>query len=237
MKLSYEMDTALTNIQNAVSSSAGASSLARAISSTFTSFFVTEFVNGGAVAVKRGDVDPRVSADSLEICFISENEFRKGRMPSSLFYRKDWNAVMMGAVCWPKIMFHGVLMHELGHALENKREGQPANFSRKWFEDEVTMHTLEAAVLDYETDNRYSKQLLEIYKRHQSVTSSTQFVASVSVEDLLALDRIIGIQDCGNDVRGAACSQHIIMLGFAYIDQKNGSTDDKIAHYRWIIGK
>lgn len=236
VELSLELDNALTNIQNAVSSSAGASPLAKEISSTFKSFLVTEFMNGGAVAVTRGG-QPVTIAGSMEICFVPESEFRKGRLPTTLFYRKDWNAVMMGAIAWPRIFFKGVLMHELGHAYQNKQKNHPSNFSREWFEDEVMMHTLETAVLDYHTSNRYSQKLLEVFKKHQSAKSVEQFTTSVTVDELLELDEAIGTRDCGNDVRGAACTQHIVMLGFTYIDQKKGSMDEKVAHYRWIIGK
>jgi len=230
-------EIALEKVQQAVKESAPSSPLAKNISEAFPSFFVSEFLNGSAVTVKQGQIAIGDIKNSFEICFIPENEFRKGGFPASLFYRGDWNAVMMGGVSWPDTLFRGVLMHELGHAYLRKDGGKLQNFTQKWFEEEVTMHELETKVFDLNTQNRYSQKILEIAKKYASVSNAEEFVVSVPINELLELDRIIEIQDNGHDVRGAACTQHLMALGFAYIDQKSSSMNDKVEYYRWIIGK
>lgn len=238
--LNLKLSNGLTNIYKVINTSKSASPHAREVAEAFPRFLVTQFINGGSIAVKDGDFNQGDLNGAIEVCFIPESEFRRGYMGSTLFYRGDWNAVMIGAVNWPDTFFRGVLMHELGHALENKRGRRMRNFTREWFEEEVAMHKLETQVFDHSTAGQYSGKLLQIYKKHQNESSVIKFMASISANEMLELDEVIGVRDCGNDVRGPACTQHMVSLGFVYIDQKNASAsnmDAKVEHYRWIIGK
>ncbi|MEO8638017.1 MAG: hypothetical protein ABI430_03915 [Candidatus Taylorbacteria bacterium] len=236
-KLAQSLAHALTNVENAVKRSAGASELSTKISTTFTAFFTSQFLNGGSVLSKTGTIDQEEMRRSLEICFLPESEFRKGQLPSVLFYRSDWNAVMIGAINWSDPFFIGVLMHELGHAYQKKMGARYSNFSQEWFEEEVAMHELEAHVLDHLTTNSYTKTLATVYDRHSQAPAVTEFMAVVSARDLLELDRAIGVHENGYDVRGVACTEHIVMLGFTFLDKRHGEMKDKVNHYRWIIGK
>lgn len=237
LALSNKLESAVIKIRESLYRAAPASPLAQQIASTFTNFVITEYVNGSAIAINKGNPDPKTVPNTIEICFFPEDQYLKGEIDSSLFYKVNWDAAMIAAVSWPETFFSGVLMHELGHAHWKRTRGQPSNFSHDWFIDEVTMHGLETHVFDHLTNQKYSHKLLEIYKKHSSAPTSAHFVAQVEVQDLLELDQIIGVRENGYVVRGTAATQHIVQLGFTYIDQKKGSLDDQIAHYRWIIGK
>lgn len=235
--LSYALDAAMTNVQKAIASSANASPLAGEIALTFTNFLITEYVNGSAIAISKGDLDPKAVPHTIEICFVSEKDFRSGSEPTMLWYKANWDAVMMGAIEWPSPYFDSVLMHEIGHAHWKRMKGQPPNFSHDWFEDEVIMHELQTAVLNLKTDKKYLEKLQEICKAHGAVQSAAELLAKVSADELLELDKIINVENHGHDVRGAACFHHIVALGFSFIDLHQGSVEDKIGHYRWAAQK
>ncbi len=237
LALSNKLENAATKIREGLERAAPASPLATQIASTFTNFVITMYVNGSAIAISKGDMDPKAVSNTIEVCFFPEDQYLKGEIDSSLFYKPNWDAAMIAAIGWPETFFSGVLMHEIGHAHWKRTKGQPPNFTRDWFIDEVTMHELETRVLDHLTSQKYSQKLLEIYNKNSSAPTSADFVAGVDMKDLLDLDQIIGVQDNGHAVRGAAATQHIVQLGFTYIENKQGSLDDKIIHYRWIIGK
>jgi hypothetical protein len=229
------LNVALGRVEVAVTNSAKASPLAKDISSAFESFLATEFINNNSVSVRRTSENIYDLKDALEICFIPKSEFLKYQLPSRLYYRQEWNAVMMAAIRWPDAFFSAVLMHEMGHAFYYKiGKCSPAN-SQGWFEEEVIMHELEAAVLDQYSKNQYSQKLSQICSEYASYDTVTEFIASVPASQLIELDKIIGVHNCGLDIKSLACGEHLAMIGFTFIDKKGGSIRDKVAYYKWIV--
>jgi len=236
--LNDNLEIAVTNILNALRSSAAASPLATKVANAFTNILITELVNGQAIAINHGQLDPKSIPNTLEVCFLSETDFRSNKLEQSmLWYRANWDAVMMGAIDWPSPFFDAVLMHEAGHAYQSRTTGQPQMFGREWYEAEVTMHTLESAVLDLKTHGAYTEKIKSICAKNTKSTNAADLLSRVSLEDLLALDEIIRVRDRGHDIRGAACFNHTIAIGFYFIDLHKGSVEDKVHDYRWCIGR
>lgn len=236
-ELANSLAIAKTNILRNVACAKHASPLASNIASAFPLFMTTQFEKGGSVHTTQGDINPEELKFALEVCFVPQNEFYGRNFPSTLFYRQDWKAVMIGGINWPDPFFAGVLMHELGHAYRHKIGASHQNFTPGWFQEEVDMYDLQGQVFDHLTERRYSQTLDAIYESHASATNVVQFMTFLSSEDLLKLDRVIKIEQSGYEVRGAACTGHAVLLGFTYLEKKGGSAQDKINHYRWFVGK
>jgi hypothetical protein len=229
------MTNALAIITNSLRETKAASPLAKQIVEKFPSFFTTVFYNGAAVATVEGGLGKDELSNKQEVCFITAEDFRKGDFPSSLFYRRDWGTVMMAGQNWPNPYFASVLMHELGHAYRHKVEGHSdPMFSRAWLTEEVDMHELQAQVLAHATDGAYSNAVDRIIDQYSQAQTPASLLATVTSEDLRALDSIIGVGKEGRAIRGATLAEHIAILGFRFIDRKGGRLDDKIEHYRWI---
>jgi hypothetical protein len=105
-----------------------------------------------------------------------------------------------------------------------------------WFREEIQMHELQASVLNYETTNSYFKCLDRVTARYPTATTPSLLLAQLTPGDLAEMDELAGTKHMSSNIRGASVAEHIALLGFRMIDKKGGSMDEKIDHYRWIVG-
>lgn len=239
INLAYSLETALTNVQNAILRMKGASPLADEIANTYQNFFMTVYMSNTSVHTYAGI--RKVSLEDLrskqEICFIPREEFGRHKFVSILSYSPHRKAVMVGCVDFSEPFFSGVLSHELGHAYRHRQGTNHIPHTIGQHLEEVEMHELEAKVMDRQTKGAYSGLLKQIVSKYPDAKTPEELLASVSPQDFIALDKVIGLEFSPFNVRSLACMEHMSMLGFVYIDRKSGSVEDKVKHYRWLIGK
>jgi hypothetical protein len=228
---------AVTNVQLALENTKHTNPLTEEIAKTFPQFVTSIYRQGISAITVRGHMTPEFLENKLEICFVSGREFRDDKLPAALYFREDWNAVMMAAVRWPEPFFSAVLFHELGHALRHKARSSSPEDQTKWLAEEVEMHELEGEILNARTGGKYFEALDRIIAKNRSCRDTHELLAEFRTKDLFELDRIIGLEKQGILIRNSSCAEHAALLGFRYIDKIKGLSSDKIAHYRWIADR
>ncbi|MCX6716006.1 MAG: hypothetical protein NT077_03235 [Candidatus Taylorbacteria bacterium] len=235
-ELIVSLEQATRNVQNATRRAVGSSRLADEIATAFTTFFPTLFVNGKAIAFACEESDQTRFKQSREICFIPKSEFARMNNPA-LYYRYDWRTVMMAGIGWPEPFFTAVTMHELGHALRHNNGVNMKMFSPEWISEEVDMHELETSVIDHLTAGRYTQKIRRICSQYPKAQSAIELMTMISASDLIELDEITDTSKSGRTVRGTACAQYVLTLGFQFVVQHKGTSQDKMSFYQWFIRK
>ncbi len=183
--------------------------------------------------------DPKIpdQPEGFEICFYARQE--QNQYPASLYYRREWQAVMIAAISWPDKVLPAMLYHELGHALSDRKNRPSANAtddSDSWIGEEVEMHTVEADVLNAACAGQYYAQLDAILKRSEA-NSPEEAVFKLTIDDLTALDQLLGCEKGGPELASVLLAEHWLILGFRYIDRtvpKDERQEAKIALYRTL---
>jgi len=220
------------------------SELTRALDAAFPTRWITFQRGGISQSVFQDDGTASMGLPSLEICFVPRAE--RGGQPSGLWYKREWNAVMVSAIDWPEKVFPAVLLHEMGHALfakEKRPSSVAASDTDEFISEEITMHGLEDQVLARANGSyRIYQQIvtLRLWTRlldHVGPVSWRDLLEKLAIDDLAELDKALGCTGCVREVAGVLFAQYLISLGVATIDSRTPEPDrqrEKIALYRWL---
>lgn len=215
VKTSQEMESL---IRSSVKKFARVSLATNLIAGRFSDYQVTYSTGFGSMAIQRGGAPVAPKKQRLEVCFYAEQE--KGQHPGLLYYRTEWQAVMVAAIAWPEKVFAALLYHELGHALAHQ-QGKPSatapSNSDSWTEEEVTMHTIEADVLNAVSGGQYYAKITAILRR-PGVKSPGEAFLRVTIEDLKEFDRMFESERGGPELASIMVAQHLLTVGFRAID-------------------
>lgn len=236
--LASTLQNPLTNIQIVLRDNRNVSPFANEICSTMTKFHASEFEAGHTISSSQNGINLGNLKNILEICFVPKSEYDDRTFPSSLFYRSDWQAIVMCGIKWPRPLFDSLLMHEMGHAFADRYGSSNKDpRSTDWILEEVRMHQLGFDVIDHWTKGQYSGVARDICKRYPECVKTEELLGKVKVTELLELDRVMGIEGYPNDIRKVACADHIMVIGFAHIDCSNRSIEEKARFYKWVLWK
>lgn len=226
--------TELGKIKSALQSARNASPLTEEIYQNFNQFFTSTFFNGGSRVTMEGTIDMKELQGKTEVCFFSKSDDAREKIGGIVWYREDWRALMIAGIRWSSPHLSGLLYHELYHALQHRKGQSSTIASEKDIREEVDAHELEMVVFDYLTNGAYFKEAERVLLEHQEMRNERVLLGSVSTNVFFRLDRVLGLENTGADIRGTSVAQHLVTLGFKFIDRRGGTKEDKIALYRWI---
>ncbi len=225
---------ALSNVSNALQSARSVSPLTGEIAQNFSQFYTSIFEGGVSRTTMEGSINMETIRGKTEVCFFSKDDYETRSFPGLLFYRGDWHAVMIAGVRWSGPLFGGVVYHELYHALQHRNGNSGPVGSEKNLREEVDAHELEILVTDYLSDGKYLEETESILHGQAQVRDERKLLGSLTTNAFFRLDNALGLRDAGASIRGTSVAQHIVTLGFKFIDKRNGTKEDKVALYRWI---
>ena len=178
--------------------------------------------------------------DNLEICLVSRDQFDPN-FPSLAYYDQNWKSLILAAIDYPKVIFDGLVCHELGHALrhsQNRLSSTSPPGSDLYIEEEVEMHDLESLVFNLATNGRYFASVDSILDTKNNITDFKDVIFSVSINDMRQLDAIVG-QEYGGRLSRLIAMQHYYALATRYLEGLNLVSGDivkeKIKFYRWLV--
>jgi hypothetical protein len=202
--------------------------LTQKIYKRFDKLELSIFQNGISQILKRGKVGEDLNL-GLEVCFIPKDQIHYNH-PNSLYFKQQWNALMIYAFKFPDLFYAAVLYHELGHALyfdEGKPSATAPMFSRLYLDEEVDMTELESEILNVGSGGEYYSTIDALLEEYVSVDDFRELFSKVTVEDLIRIDRSLGLKRTSKEVRSNLGCQHFLALGFRYIDSLNLSEEEK----------
>ncbi len=215
------------------------SPLADEIYREFSKLRVTYFKDGLSTFLALSTDSPPIQERMLEVCFVPRDQAVRYAFPSSCYYRQDWRALMLAAVRYPDIVFSGLVMHELGHALRHQ-QGVPSAVapqqSESYILEEIEMHKLENAVYNAETDGRYYGRVDRIIARESDARDFRDAVLGITQQDLVELDDVLGAHSAGQAVSNSLTMEHVFSVGLRHIELRvppDEQLAQKVALYRW----
>ncbi len=218
------------------------SPLAKQIAERFSNFSVSLAQGGHTMTITPGTKDSQAIKElqqaKMEVCFVPRTE--KGMHPSSLYYKKEWEAVVIYGIKWPKKVFPALLYHELGHGLASK-ESWPSSMapdgSRSYASEEVQMHDVEDKVLDAATNGEYHAKLNSLLERTKP-RDWRSAVYGLTLADLKELDNLLGCTNDDAEVANIIAVQYQLSLGFRFIErsamEKAEQDKAKLALYQFL---
>lgn len=218
------------------------SSLTQQIAERFSNFSVSLAQGGHTMTItpdsKDSQVVKKLQQAKMEVCFVPRTE--KGTHPSSLYYKKEWEAVAIYGIEWPERVFPALLYHELGHGLASK-ESWPSSTapegSESYDSEEVQMHDLEDKVLNATTNGAYHAKLNAVLDRTKS-KDWHEAVYGFTLQDLQELDELLGCTNAGSEVANIIAAQYQLSLGFRFIErsamEKAEQDKAKLALYQFL---
>lgn len=194
--------------------------LTRKIYGAYQHFGITEFYDGMSMFVEptAKGIEARMEAikhGGIEICLVPENQFQKYRnqLPSKLYYRMDWNAIMVVAIEVPLPFRVALMYHELGHAYKRVVEHAPSAHapanSDSFIEEELQMHELEYQILVKMSQGKLEELFEEIVRRGTEVPMD-----AITKNDLDRFDQMFGLEKTGRDMAGIYYGTFLMSLGF-----------------------
>jgi len=217
------------------------SPLATQIYQEFPKFKTSVFTRGISMMV---ELTATPDLQGLELCFIPANEAAgpQARHPSTVYYKREWRAVMCYAVDLPESLFASVLFHELTHALCHKHNlpsSRAPEASDIFMKEEVRAHGVGLAVLDAATDGQFMAAVDAIVARHEKNASYKEIITALTPNDLLELGRRLNWE---MTVSTAALVQMDFFFGIGWrvIQRRAGNNEEKIRSqcielYRWLL--
>ncbi|MDP3794454.1 MAG: hypothetical protein Q8R13_00800, partial [bacterium] len=164
--------------------------------------------------------------------------------PSALYYNHAWGAVMMLGLAWPEKVFAGLLFHELGHRLRHLTEKAPSALappgSSLHTQEELDMHALEDAVFDAATEGKYGKYIEAFIAKNRRVRNVYQLISRLTLDDLHALDALLGCERCGPSIARLLAAQYLVSVGTRYLAatvEPARQSEKSIKLYQWYIGQ
>lgn len=193
--------------------------LTRKIYGAYQHFAITEFYNGASMLVEltTKGIETRMHAikhGEIEICLVPENQFQKYRnqLPSKLYYRTDWNAIMVVAIEVPLPFRVALMYHELGHAYKRVVEHAPSAHapanSDSFIDEELQMHELEYQILVLMSKGKLEELFEEIVRREP------RWWDAITKNDLDRFDQMFGLEKTGRDMASSYFATFLMGLGF-----------------------
>lgn len=204
-------------------------------------FRPTIFVRGVSAQLNVGEPDKFDSKymDKLEICFFTKaDQGHPDLEGQQLFYRHNWEALMVAAIKYDPIWFDGFVLHEMMHAhfAKDKALSSTARMgSDLWISEEVVAHGLEHEVLFQATKGEYGRLLDEI-TASKNVQTLDEFFDSLTVDDFKKLDGLF--LTAGRREMNLRLTQYLYDLGNRFVAKKfDGDELEKqvIGVYRTIL--
>lgn len=222
------------------------SPLSQRIWKEFESFRVSMFFQGSSREFLVGKISDYPNYPNiLEVCVVPQNEMNHPTLLSStLYYRKEWGAVMVRAIDFSDEFYAAWMYHEMGHALRarvDKVNDRPR--SDDWVWEEIEMHELESQILNEMSQGSFNKLQDRIIDRVESKGFTSAHAASVASksmtqEDLDVFDRMFHLEGIGKKASSIALGQLMLSIRFRYIDLQspvNERRNRKIQAYRRMV--
>lgn len=144
----------------------------------------------------------------------------------------ELKVVMLCCAVYPDPIYASGMYHELVHLSSNEPllEGQEYNV-----QEEVLAHEVSAAVLNAALDGRYFPVIDRLVASYRA-SSWEQMTEEIRIKDLRKLDKVLGLENGGTDLNTMALGNHLITLGFRFIDQTGGKDKQKQKedYYTWL---
>ncbi|MBI2113186.1 MAG: hypothetical protein HYT50_01230 [Candidatus Wildermuthbacteria bacterium] len=153
-------------------------------------FFISHFLPQGASRASSADAS-LPSGEELEIVLYGLHVKDSPRIIGVVFYDPEWQAVFLPAMEMSFPWFCAILLHELGHARNDKVLGLPEYpfLSDGWIQEEIQMHELESAVLNDWTNGAYHETIQRIVQEKQA-QSMLLLLRNLSEQDLGKVDSL-----------------------------------------------
>ena len=197
----------------------------------------------GFMARKAPDMS-ETAVQPFEISVAPKALWQKGR--PFAFFDHTWPAVKVAALDFPELLQTALIFHELGHAQRqlvelNSGINTPLSSDAQMAE-EVSLHELEASILDRGSNGQVNQLFDEILRRIASGEINT-VLSSVVIADLQRFDAILGMEQSGPAAASISAAQFWLSLGFFCLDRDTNSANPetllqtKVAFYRWISAR
>jgi hypothetical protein len=156
-----------------------------------------------------------------------------------LFFKAQWNALIMGALQWAdSAWFDATFLHELYHAHQFQIQAptsQAPMLSDLWVTEEIDAHNLEAEVLDLRTGGKLVKKIAS--KTH-SGNDLMSFMDSLQAKDIQEVDTLFS--SAGVPESGTRLTEYELMFATEWLKQHGFSGDQlktrQIQAYRELFG-
>lgn len=184
----------------------------------------------------------KATTKSIEFCFIPQGDDKT--VAGNLYYWADWSSLMIKALNWPEKIYAALLYHELGHYYRHKitvsSSATAEYLSTDWTREEVEMHELEAAVMNEASGGKFLRYIDSLTAKGKGATGLDKCLNNLKGKDFLALDKIMGCENCGLKIIGTLSAQYMFTVGFRYIEnQMEASPAEKmrmkIGFYQWVV--
>jgi len=213
--------------------------LSSEIAEKFSKIFVSIFYQGISHSIGLASEKFLSENSGFEVCFIPWKQLEKFSFPSKLYYRDDWNAVMIAALEWPRPIFAGLVFHELGHALRFGQEAPGAKApqnSDEWVAEETTMHDLESSVINASTNEKFFS-FIDAFLAKAGGENFAEVISLLSADNLRQLDEICEARNCGQEAADIILGQYLFSFGSRLIDKtlpEKNRLAEKIRLYRFL---
>ncbi len=216
--------------------------LSRQIAHRFPNFNITIYEGGLSKSIERAETGelPRESApgETIEICFIPENEYSKSAFPSVVWYNAEWQALMIVAVDMPDQLLASLVYHELGHAYAHLVEHAPSSTappgSDAYITEELRTHELESLILDRYANGGVSLLFQSVLTRGKPL-SVPQALTALHEPDMVNYYLVLDMNGVGSTMLGSNMAQLFLSYGLYCIDNllpPSARQAEKIRLYR-----
>lgn len=165
---------------------------------------------------------------------ISYRQYKKHRkkLAARFFYDHPLQTTIWAAYRMPKILFRGILLHELGHVIrieKNLRRRKRVGDITRNAEEEIRMHTLELLVMDKEVDGAITSLYEKICQRTTRCTPDN-VLAQVQTDDMESYHNLLGETRLGYGLIYDNFGQFFTGLGLYAIQKSDYGTATPYMH-------
>lgn len=154
--------------------------------------------------------------------------FKRVMKVEELFYfLRDQNCLFFPALQLAPPFFACAFMHEFGHSMMAMDHASASHT-----EEEVLMHALSYAVLRKGVPSYQAH--IEQLARRSGCRNFKECLASVTPDDLRALDRMVHGREYGKEAARYSVMQHLNTIGFTYVDEHSLPKSMKGEVYEWL---
>ena len=169
---------------------------------------------------------------------MSYGQYRKHykKLAARFFYDHSMQTTIWVAYRMPKILFRGILLHELGHVVrieKNLRRKRRVGDKTRNAEEEARMHTLELQVMDKESGGGITSLYEKICQR-TTVCTPDSALAQVDIDDVESYHIMLGETRLGYGVIYDNLGQFFIGLGLYAIQKSDYDTATPYMHLNLI---
>ncbi len=219
------------------------SHLSGSIAQSFKDFSPTIWTPQGSMMIYEGEATWMAASrnDMPELCYIPRIHMQAH--PATLYYSREWGALMLAGLEYPEPVLAGLLYHELGHAYihqilkapsANAQEGSDA-----YNQEEVQMHDFESQIYDRASEGKFFKRIDAILARYPKAVSYKEVVLHLTPFDIQQLDLALGCEKCGPTLASPMLAQYCFAIGSRWIDKNTADSEPitgrKMTLYDWLF--